>query len=253
MAVHVMVDLETLGVTPGSVVASIGAVVFDPLTSERGRSFYAKIDRASCEAAGLIADAKTLAWWAEQSEEARAELTRDARPVAEVLAEFAAFWAELGESPLFWCQGPSFDQAVLEAAYRAVGLQTPWKYNSGRCTRTIYDLSGILPDTTTGTFHNALDDAERQATAVSAGFLKIGQPQRTYEQLAAAYHAQDVAKGEPCDRDGLAVIATMLETWAPETFPANPHGQVHFARAMMESAAATIRAFLGASDAKAAA
>ena len=45
--------------------------------------------------------------------------------------------------------------------------------------------------------------------------------------------------------DELAQTATMLETWAPECFPeVNEHGQVHFVRAMMESAAKTIRAYI---------
>lgn len=40
---------------------------------------------------------------------------------------------------------------------------------------------------------------------------------------------------------GLEQTAIMLETWAPECFPANEHGQVDFARALMESAAQAIR------------
>lgn len=39
----------------------------------------------------------------------------------------------------------------------------------------------------------------------------------------------------------LEQTAIMLETWAPECFPANELGQVHFARALMESAAEAIR------------
>lgn len=45
-------------------------------------------------------------------------------------------------------------------------------------------------------------------------------------------------------RESLAMVAEMIETWGPECWPANKHGQVDFARAMMESAAAEIRAFL---------
>ena len=42
---------------------------------------------------------------------------------------------------------------------------------------------------------------------------------------------------------GLEQTAIMLETWAPESFPeVNEQGQKHFARVMMESAAAAIRA-----------
>jgi hypothetical protein len=46
--------------------------------------------------------------------------------------------------------------------------------------------------------------------------------------------------------DGLTTCATMLETYGPECFPANEHGQVHFARSMMDATAMEIRAFLAA-------
>lgn len=253
--IHIMVDLETFGVTPGSVVASIGAVVFDPIEGTVGERFYGVIDRASAEAAGLVADAKTLEWWSQQSAEAQAALTDNPSPLTQVLQVFARWWTEqVGDSEgRFWCQGPSFDLSLLEAAYRLIGERTPWKYNAGRDTRTIYELSGILPDLTTGAHHNALDDAERQALAIIAGFKKIGQPQRSYDDLAAAYHAKSITEAPPSGtREELGGAAAMLEAWAPDTFPANERGQVHFARAMMDSVASTIRAFLNRSEAEAA-
>jgi hypothetical protein len=41
---------------------------------------------------------------------------------------------------------------------------------------------------------------------------------------------------------GLEQTAIMLEKWGPEAFPANEQGQVHFGRAMTDSAAEAIRA-----------
>ncbi|CAN7173600.1 hypothetical protein [Brevundimonas sp. LjRoot202] len=61
----------------------------------------------------------------------------------------------------------------------------------------------------------------------------------------AAYQknaAEDRAAAEP----DLAATATMLETWGPLVEPASPNGQVSFTRAMMASAAETIRAALSA-------
>ena len=40
---------------------------------------------------------------------------------------------------------------------------------------------------------------------------------------------------------GLEQTAVMLEKWGPETFPANEQGQVHFGRAITDSAAQAIR------------
>lgn len=39
----------------------------------------------------------------------------------------------------------------------------------------------------------------------------------------------------------LEATAKMLEKWGPECFPANDKGQVHFARALMDAAAESIR------------
>lgn len=44
--------------------------------------------------------------------------------------------------------------------------------------------------------------------------------------------------------EGLERAASMLERWGPETFPASEEGKVHFGRAMTDSVAAEIRAFL---------
>jgi len=65
-----MVDLETWGTQPGSMLRSLGAVVFDPMTGELGEAFYTNIDEASQEAVGLKKDARTVQWRAEQSAEA---------------------------------------------------------------------------------------------------------------------------------------------------------------------------------------
>lgn len=44
--------------------------------------------------------------------------------------------------------------------------------------------------------------------------------------------------------DSLETCAAMLETYGPDCFPANEHGQVHFARSMMDATAEEIRAYL---------
>lgn len=45
-------------------------------------------------------------------------------------------------------------------------------------------------------------------------------------------------------REELEMCARMIDTYAADAFPANELGQIHFGRAMMESVADTIRAFL---------
>jgi len=53
---HVMLDIETLGVSPGCVILSLSAVEFDINTGELGESFNMGIDIKSCVDAGLTID-----------------------------------------------------------------------------------------------------------------------------------------------------------------------------------------------------
>jgi hypothetical protein len=170
---HIMVDLETMGTRPGSVIASIGAVVFDPVEGTLGSQFYRTISLPSAAAAGLLFDGQTVKFWLNQSDAARAALFRDEGELSNVLIAFAEFWkGQRGE--VFWSHGANFDEPVLGAAFHAVKLRTPWSYSASRCTRTIYDLAGVKPDRAAGTHHDALDDAIAQALAVCRAYDKLG-------------------------------------------------------------------------------
>lgn len=64
--------------------------------------------------------------------------------------------------------------------------------------------------------------------------------------LRSACRARD---GKPeCTRESLERCCRMLDSYGPECFPANEYGQIHFARAMMESTADEIRDFLSSLD-----
>ncbi|WP_296166561.1 3'-5' exonuclease [uncultured Brevundimonas sp.] len=173
---NVMVDTETLGTAPGSVILSLGACVFDPHHPGReiDETFYATISRASCEAVGLTVDPKTLEWWSDPSRaEARAALDVDPQPIGDVLAAFTAWWNRK-QAVYFWAHAPNFDETLLSAAYRACGMTPPWRFWDVRCTRTIYDLAKVRPDRAQGTHHNALDDAKAQAAAVTVAYRALG-------------------------------------------------------------------------------
>lgn len=173
----VMVDLETIGTAPGCAPVSIGAVAFDALTGEIGPRFYVVIDRASCAAAGLREDPATLReFWGKQPPEVRAVLTDPAAvrlPLA--LQRFARFWRAVGGVE-FWSHGSNFDEPILEAAFTAAGMRSPWRFWNARCTRTIFAAAGVSPNRAKGVHHNALDDAVTQAEAVVEAYrvLRLG-------------------------------------------------------------------------------
>ncbi len=170
---HIMVDLETLGVGEGAAIASLGAVAFDPASGETGREFYRIIDPRSCQRAGLRVDAATFVWWLKQSDGARQALADSGDELAEVLRDFTAWWGF--EAAIYiWGFGAGFDEPLLGAAYRAVGLKTPWRYSASRCARTVLDLADVRPQRIEGEHHNALADARSQAAAMIEAYHRLG-------------------------------------------------------------------------------
>lgn len=207
---HIMLDLETWGTTPGSDIRSIGACVFDPgrgtvADAAAGgkqftQSFYIACHNPIVGGADtghydeeteryhrypLTRNPKTVQWWSEQSDVAKAAFT-DAVDLADGLCRFGR-WLEqvsgaitLPPSDLrLWSHGANFDPPILAAAYEACGLPVPWHYRAPRDTRTIFEAAGMDPhrclaEFTTGTHHHALDDAICQARAVCAAYKALG-------------------------------------------------------------------------------
>ncbi|WP_242219999.1 3'-5' exonuclease [Shinella zoogloeoides] len=159
-----MIDIETLGAAPGSVILSIGAVTFDAETGALGADFYSAIDPQSAVDAGLRMDVSTLKWWMTQSDDARHAVFAGSQPLDCALREFSDF-AHGADASRVWAKPPSFDLVLLEAAFQACRLHVPWHYRSLRDVRTLLDFTGTRP-TYVGTAHNALDDARSQALSV---------------------------------------------------------------------------------------
>lgn len=174
---HVMIDLETLGTRPGSMIVSIGACVFD-LDTGIGSTFYEIID-ASSGAKGfnpLVIDGNAIKWWMQQSEEARSIFNDPrARHINEVLLHFDRWLNEDAHAKFVWGHGASFDPVLLDAAFYSRDLKTPWSHKTIRDTRTVFELAQVSSeDFAAGVKHNALDDAIAQAHAVIEAHKRLG-------------------------------------------------------------------------------
>ena len=167
MPADIMVDLETLGSVPGCAMLSIGAVVFDATQGALGDDFYCVVDRASCAEAGLHECGDTLAWWGKQSLDARDVIDQArgplARPLREALEDFNAFVLRQSRAARVWGNGADFDNAILSAAFRSVGMKPAWPFWQNRCYRTLKGLHPGIKLDRIGVHHNALDDAKVQA------------------------------------------------------------------------------------------
>lgn len=178
----VMIDLETAGTAPGSIILTIGAVRFDregcdliaegldPLAMGEWRAFYSRIDIADSRAVGLTEDTGTMDWWARQSAAARHEAF-DAGPRTDLRRALFDFfhWFNDG-SEFIWSHGAGFDIVLLEAAAARIGLQPTWNFRNARDTRTLYEFTGVSPKRD-GNQHQALFDALAQAEAVQRAWL----------------------------------------------------------------------------------
>lgn len=162
-----MLDIETLGNTPGSVIFSVGAVEMNQESGFAGTPFNIMIDPVSCEGAGLRCDSETVKWWFKQKAEARAPLNLAFAMGARLPDAMREFCEWVGPRPdEVWCFGASFDFPILEHAMRQCRITPPWSFRSQRCLRTLAAMrpeiakpEGVLA----GEAHTALHDAMVQA------------------------------------------------------------------------------------------
>jgi len=164
---RVMVDIETLGLDPGTSIISIGAVRFG--VDGLGEEFYRTINLTSNEEVGMEIDADTLEWWLNQDDSVTGVLSGGDR-LGKVLPAFKMWYDDADE---IWAYSPSFDCAHLSYAYDAVGMTAPWTYQDERDCRTLAALP-VWPNLDqNGDEHNALDDAKYQARQTAAALREL--------------------------------------------------------------------------------
>ena len=171
MTKHLMIDMETMAVSPNAVILSLGAVHFDPYSSDIMDEIYFKIDLDDQDKLGREIDPNTLDWWSKQDPEIMEEaFSQTGRlPLATAIDQFHKFaWG----CSAFWSHGATFDLVIIENIYRQLGRPLPWQYWQLRDTRTLFDL-GQDPEMPKDAKHDALADAIRQAVGVQNIYRKL--------------------------------------------------------------------------------
>ena len=172
MSKHLMVDLETMGVSPRSVVLTLGAVTFNPYTDEIYDDLYLKIDLDDQDKLGREIDQNTLDWWAKQEPKVMEEaFSSDGRiGLEDAITAFHKFaWG----CDKFWSHGAVFDLMIIEDIYRQLNRPIPWEFWRLRDTRTLFDIKDPEMEKSVEQ-HNALFDAIRQAKGVQTVYRKLG-------------------------------------------------------------------------------
>lgn len=136
MKTHILLDIEALGMRPGSAIIELGAVEFFPDAGTLGRSFEAMIKPQ----APFTADLDTLAWHRQKATWPR-PFADGAHAIGSALVEFEDWLADGGEVEAFWAWGATYDFPLLTAAYDFTGSPQPWQYWQQRCARSVWQLA----------------------------------------------------------------------------------------------------------------
>ena len=198
--IHLMVDIESMGVAIGSPIITIGAVLFDPRKQDNvdvmmKRVYLSRIDIEDAMKNSIGADPGTVKWWLNQEDSAiKALVTGNLVTMKQACEEFRQFavhrWpggddkffpnhSQLPLACIVWANSPDFDCKMLEYAFAKVQDVFPFKFFQYRCLRTIKDLawpngSDDVPRFNTGAKHDALADAANQALVVQAAYKQLG-------------------------------------------------------------------------------
>ena len=176
MAIHAMIDLETLDTKPSCTILSLGAVKFDPMSDAEPHSeLYFKINIDEQSQLGRTVSDDTIAWWAKQDAKVQEEaFSEDGRVGVETVANELTKW--IHNTDVIWGHGYGFDITILEDYYRMLNRPIPWQFWQVRDSRTLFTAmkngdprKGMQTD-----LHNALADAYYQAKSVQMAYKELG-------------------------------------------------------------------------------
>lgn len=163
----IMVDLESMGTSPDSIIVGLGAVAFDMASGVvSDETFFRAINMGEAERLGRRMQASTVAWWLSQNKAAQNAIIWSTYPVRDALDEFDAFVERVSEpgEVMMWGNSPAFDNAMLSHLYHTLDREQPWKFWNDRDLRTLRWLyRHVEQDEFEGEKHNAADDALAQA------------------------------------------------------------------------------------------
>ena len=165
-----MIDLETLSTEQNAIILNIGAIGFDPFSSNvyTQHSFYARIDLESQPT--RHESEQTLKWWMKQHKDSQEEaFGEDNRMLlSDALDNLATLARKCGR---IWANGVAFDMPILEDAYREHNKAYPWKFWNILDSRTVCKLN---PMKKLGNSHHALEDCVNQVILLQDSVKRLG-------------------------------------------------------------------------------
>ncbi|MFG6500177.1 3'-5' exonuclease [Sulfitobacter sp. 1A15106] len=169
-----VIDCETMGTHADAPICSIavaavrdGEEIVDQM----------KVVMAPSQWLGTI-DPETVAWWLQQTDDARAALLTGGSTLDEALDDLEDFifqHCRLDEAKV-WGFGAVADIVWLESAFRRLNRDIPWTYKNVRCLRTLCEETGtdwkvFIPEGQA--HHDPLVDALAEAKGLIAALASI--------------------------------------------------------------------------------
>ncbi len=191
MAIHVMLDLETMGVGMSPAITEIAAVSFDPYSDEsNGDVFHTGVSLVSSILLGLDIDQSTIDFWRNQSDEAKQATIRsqeNSRRLKGALYDLFFFLdvakQQSGQDDIrIWGNGVLSDNLWIMSACKRVGITFEdhirhWQHSDFRTLMEVCEATtGFNPKKqlkNDGVLHNPVDDCRYQIKCVQAAFDKI--------------------------------------------------------------------------------
>ena len=168
--IQYMIDIETLGSGPQSMVLSIAAVRFDEKSILDTIELYPDLQEQTHQ--GQKIDIQTLIWWQKNREILAEYLTKPRKSLNFCYHQLAYFLSEKEENTLIWAKSPRFDLQILENLWPKANPL--WNHRNQGDVRIaewkINSLRGYLFQSTKA--HDSLADCIAQAKNVSI-FLSI--------------------------------------------------------------------------------
>ena len=166
-AIHFVIDIETLGVKPGTPILQIGLVTVSDGTIQDVSEFKSSIEsNFRYQLTGV--DPITVDWWQRKH---RGKFDRlltliegaNLNDALHGLTEACALPPE--QASFFWSKHPQFDFPILEAAFEKMGQPLPWNFWQVRDIATLEDRL-FIESVSKPNDHDAVNDAMNEAAVL---------------------------------------------------------------------------------------
>jgi hypothetical protein len=162
-----MVDLETLGNGPTSVIVQIGCVAFERDTGEIKGEFLVNVDPQLEIDEGFDVDGGTIVWWMSQTEQGNntwyKKAPHEPRNALLSLYEFVKKWGT--KKSIMWSHS-TFDAPILFYHFKKFNIRSPIRYAFWLDLRTLSMLgqgvASIPKEVRPDDAHDALADCKYQ-------------------------------------------------------------------------------------------